>query len=332
MNLANYALAELTCDPPAFFALIWNNEVSNKVTHRVLSVRPGCWRQTGPAGNWKEAWRLALQPAAIWMLPGPHAASRSPAGASDQWRAYQRGLAALGRRSQKVLVKTLPCMMNAEAAGGIHNGGRVKKQAKLNRLSRPALKTILWSNSSQTGVFGTQAKTNESSRWLVLAEASVADLKARSDYKKGSDKEVRRQRMPGTKVLGAFISGILYYFFPRRELKIRSSRCCPSLVEVDLIWVINMSQITTILGCSAVQIRLFGTVGEFCSTENGLQVSANFCLSVSNLYLLFISKFSVKALQIFTNLRENNFALGNACSLHWVQRVWIHILTTFITV
>lgn len=339
MNLANYAPAELTCDPPAFFALIWNNEVSNKVTHQVLSMRPGCWRQTGPAGNWKEAWRLALQPAAIWMLQGPHAASRSPAGASDQWRAYQRGLTPLGRRSQKVcvLVKTLPCMMNAEAAGGIHTGGRVKKQAKLNRLSRPALKTILWSNSSQTGVFGTQAKTNKSFRWLVLAEASVADLKAWSDYKKGSDKEVRRQRMSGTKVLGAFIfflpdSGILYYFFPRTELKIRSSRCCHSLVEVDLIWVINMPQITTILGCSAVQIRLSGTVGEFGSTENGLHVSANFCLLVSNVYQLFVSKFSIKALQIFTNLRENNFALGNACSLHWVQRAWIHILTTFITV
>lgn len=130
MNLAHYARAELTRDQPAFFALIWNNEVSNKVTHRVLSVRPGCWRQTGQAGNWKEAWRLALQPAAIWMLWGPHAASKSPPGAYDQWRAYQRGLKPLGRRSQKVcvFVKTLPCMMNAEAAGWIHKGGRVKSR------------------------------------------------------------------------------------------------------------------------------------------------------------------------------------------------------------
>lgn len=53
------------------------------------------------------------------MLRGPHAASKSPAGASDRWRAYQRGLAPLGRRPQKacVYVKTLPRMTNEEAAG-----------------------------------------------------------------------------------------------------------------------------------------------------------------------------------------------------------------------
>lgn len=47
MNLANYARAELTRDQPAFFALIWNNEVSNKVTHRVLSVRPAAEDKRG---------------------------------------------------------------------------------------------------------------------------------------------------------------------------------------------------------------------------------------------------------------------------------------------
>lgn len=71
MNLANYAGAELTRDQPAFFALIWNNEVSNKVTHRVLSVRPAAEDKQGRPAIEKEARRLASQPAAIWMLWAP---------------------------------------------------------------------------------------------------------------------------------------------------------------------------------------------------------------------------------------------------------------------
>lgn len=114
--------AELTRDQPAFFALIWNNEVSNKVIHRGLSVRPGCWRQTGQAGNWKEAWRLALQPAAIWMRWAPTLRAKALQEPLTGGCAYQRGLAPPARRPHKacIYLKTLPCVTNAEAAGGSH--------------------------------------------------------------------------------------------------------------------------------------------------------------------------------------------------------------------
>lgn len=83
-------------------------------------------------------------------------------------------------------------------------------------------------------MFGTQAKTNKSFRRLVLAEASVADLKARSDYEKGLDKEERRQRMSGTKVLGVFIfflpdTGIVYSFF-------HTQSCRSDLKGVVAVW------------------------------------------------------------------------------------------------
>lgn len=186
MNLANYAQAELTRDQSAFFALIWNNEVSNKVTHRVLSMRPAAEDKQGRPAIEK---RLGVWPCSLLrneFCGPPHCEEKR---CRRLWP-----VARLSKRTQT-------------ARSSLPESLRIHKDfaAKLNRLSRPALKTILWSNSSQVGLFGTRAKTNEAFWWLVLAKASVADLETWSDYKKGLEKGVRWQTMSGTKVSGVFI-------------------------------------------------------------------------------------------------------------------------------
>lgn len=176
MNLANYAQAELTHDQSAFFALIWNNEVSNKVTHRVLSVRPAAEDKQGRPAIAK---KLDVWPCSLLRYEscGPPRCEQKPC--RSLWpvaRLSKRTRTARSSPPQKacIYVRTLPRMTNAEALGWIHKRGRRDsgKLAKLNRLSHPALKTILRSNSSPT---------KESCWWLVLAKAS---LEARSGCKK----------------------------------------------------------------------------------------------------------------------------------------------------
>lgn len=143
MNLANYARAELTRDQPAFFALIWNNEVSNKVTHRGLSVRPAAEHKQGRPAIEK---RLDVWPRSPlrYECCGPPRCEQKPRG--SLWPAARRSKRTRkppGRRPPESLhtpKETLPCVTNAEAAGWIHKGGRVENLAKLNRLSHPALK------------------------------------------------------------------------------------------------------------------------------------------------------------------------------------------------
>lgn len=142
--MANYARAEMTRNLPAFFALIWNNEVSNKVTHRALSVRPAAEDKQGRPAIEKrlDVWPCSL----LWCeCCGPPRCEQRPCRS-------RRAVVQLSKR--KLTVRSSPSQ-SLHMRKGIAPCER-RRRCRLDRkrgkscLSQPAWQTILGSNLSQT--------------------------------------------------------------------------------------------------------------------------------------------------------------------------------------